>query len=110
MAFVRKKVKTFKWPVEVQEPSDTKPGEFEKSEFTAIFNRVARSVITGMADEDENDLLELILAGWEGIEEEDGTPIVFTKKALKEFADDPYWIKAVINAYTATYNEAEAGN
>ena len=39
MAFVRKKVKTFKWPVEVKEPSDTKPGKFEKSEFTAIFKR-----------------------------------------------------------------------
>ncbi len=46
-----------------------------------------------MADQDENELLELILAGWEGIEEEDGTPIVFDKKTLKEFADDPYWIK-----------------
>ena len=34
-----------------------------------------------MADEDENDLLELILAGWEGIEEEDGTPIVFNKES-----------------------------
>ena len=45
------------------------------------------------------------LAGWEGIEEEDGTPIVFSEKTLAEFADDPYWIKAVISAYTATYNE-----
>ena len=33
MAFVRKKVKTFKWPVEVQEPSDTNPGQFEKSDY-----------------------------------------------------------------------------
>ena len=63
-----------------------------------------------MVDEDENALLELIVAGWEGIEEEDGTPIVFDKKTLKEFADDPYWIKAVINAYSTTYNEAELGN
>ena len=110
MAFVRKKVKTFKWPVEVKEPSDSKPGKFDSHEFTAIFNRVARSVITEMAEQDENDLLNLILAGWEGIEEEDGTPVVFNKKTLEEFADDPYWIKAVINAYTATYNEAEAGN
>ena len=33
-----------------------------------------------------------------------------SEKTLKEFSDDPYWIKAVINAYTATYNEAESGN
>ena len=110
MAFVRKKVKTFKWPVEVKEPSETKAGTFDGHEFTAIFNRVSRSVITDMAGEDENALLNLILAGWEGIEEEDGTPIVFGEKTLAEFADDPYWIKAVINAYTATYNEAEAKN
>lgn len=110
MAFVRKKVKTFKWPVEVKEPSESVPGKFDSHEFTAIFNRVPRSAITKMADEDENVLLSLILAGWEGIEEEDGKPIVFSKKALAEFADDPYWIKAVISAYTSTYNEAESGN
>ena len=74
MAFVRKKVRTFKWPVEVKEPSETKPGKFESHEFTAIFNRVALSVITDMVDEDENALLELILAGWEGIEVTDGDP------------------------------------
>ena len=80
MAFVRKKVKTFKWPVEVKEPSESKPGKFDSHEFTAIFNRVARSVITEMADQDENDLLRLILAGWEGIEEEDGTRLCLTRK------------------------------
>ena len=110
MAFVRKKVKTFKWPVVVKAPSETKAGKFDSHEFTAVFKRVPRSVITKMSDEDENTLLKLILAGWEGIEEEDGTPIVFDEEALEEFADDPYWIKAVINAYTDTYNEAESGN
>ena len=53
MAFVRKKVKTFKWPVEVKEPSETKAGTFDSHEFTAIFNRVSRSVITDMAGEDD---------------------------------------------------------
>ena len=110
MAFVRKKVKTFKWPVEVKEPSESKPGEFDSHEFTAVFKRVSRSVITEMASEDENELLSLIVAGWEGMEEEDGTPIVFSEETLAEFADDPYWIKGVINAYTATYSEAESGN
>ena len=110
MAFVRKKVKTFKWPVEVKEPSESTPGSFDSHEFTAIFNRVPRSAIVKMADEDENILLNLILAGWEGIQEEDGKPVPFNKKTLSEFADDPYWIKAVINAYTSTYNEAESGN
>ena len=43
MAFVRKKVKTFKWPVEVKEPSSKRPGEFDTSEFVAIFKRVKMS-------------------------------------------------------------------
>lgn len=110
MAFVRKKVKTFKWPVEVKEPSETKPGKFESHEFTATFNRVSRSAIQGFSDDDEVALLHMILADWEGIEEEDGTPVVFSKKTAEEFADDPYWIKAVIGAYTSSYTEAEAGN
>jgi hypothetical protein len=110
MAFVRKKVKTFKWPVEVKEPSETKPGKFDSHEFTAIFKRLSRSAISDMAEKEEDALLESILVGWEGIEEEDGAPIAFSKKTLGEFADDPYWVKAVISAYTATYNEAEVGN
>ena len=62
-----------------------------------------------MVDEDESALVNLILAGWEGIEEESGKPVPY-RKELKEFVDDPYWIKAVINAYVSTYNEAELGN
>ena len=29
---------------------------------------------------------------------------------LKEFADDVDWLKSVLNAYTNTYSEGEAGN
>tara|TARA_R100001510_G_C7573874_1_gene149294 strand:- start:159 stop:491 length:333 start_codon:yes stop_codon:yes gene_type:complete len=110
MAFVRKKVKTFKWPVEVKEPSENDPGKFDTHEFIAVFNRVARSVIVKMADEDEGTVLNLILAGWEGIEDENGKPLPFSAKNVAELADDPYWIKGVINAYSGTYNEAELGN
>ena len=53
--------------------------------------------------------LEKILVGWEGIEE-DGEPLAFSKELLKEFADDVDWLKSVLNAYTSTYSEAEAGN
>ena len=34
MAFVRKKTKVYPWPVEVERPSETIPGEFEKTSFT----------------------------------------------------------------------------
>ena len=40
MPFVRKKNKTFKWPVIVREPSENDAGVFEESEFIAIFKRL----------------------------------------------------------------------
>jgi hypothetical protein len=109
MAFVRKKVKTFKWPVEVKEPSSERPGEFDSSEFVAIFKRVKMSELEKMGEATGLPFLEKILVGWEGIEE-DGQEVSFSKATLKEFADDVDWLKAVLNAYTATYSEGEAGN
>ena len=109
MAFVRKKVKTFKWPVEVKEPSSERPGEFDSSEFVAVFKRVKMSELEKMGEATGLPFLEKILVGWEGIEE-DGQEVSFSKATLKEFADDVDWLKAVLNAYTATYSEGEAGN
>ena len=51
MAFVRKKVKTFKWPVKVKEPSADRPGEFDTFEFVALFKRVKLSEIEQMGDD-----------------------------------------------------------
>ena len=110
MAFVRKKVKTFKWPVEVKEPSETKPGKFDSHEFTAIFNRVARSVLEGVTESEGASLLKKVLVGWEGIKDEDGDEIKFSEAELDDFADDVDWLKAVLAAYTSTYGEAQAGN
>ena len=110
MAFVRKKVKTFKWPVEVQEPSESKPGKFEKSEFTAVFKRVKMSELEGVTESEGASLLKKVLVGWEGINDEDGDPIEFSEAELEDFADDADWMKAVLAAYTKTYAEAESGN
>ena len=110
MAFVRKKVKTFKWPVEVQEPSDKKPGKFEKSEFTAIFKRVKISELEGLTEAEGVGLLKKVLVGWEGVNDEDGDPIEFSEAELDDFSDDVDWLKAVLAAYTDTYGEAKSGD
>jgi hypothetical protein len=110
MAFVRKKVKTFKWPVTVAEPSSERPGEFQESTFTAVFNRVKMSQLEEMAETSGVSFLSKVLVGWEGIEDEDGSELKFSKSALEEFADDADWTRAVLSAYTATYAEAEAKN
>ena len=83
MAFVRKKVKTFKWPVTVEEPADG--GVFYDSSFDAVFKRVPRSEFQKLADKGDLDLLKAVMTGWEGIEDEDGKPLPFSQAAMKEF-------------------------
>ena len=51
-----------------------------------------------------------MLTGWEGIEDEDGKPVPFSQATMKEFADDPYWIRGVLSAYTETFEGAKLGN
>lgn len=108
MAFVRKKVKTFKWPVEVEEPADG--GVFETSKFDAIFKRVPRSEFKKLADKGDFELLKAVMTGWDGIEDEDGKAVPFTQAVMKEFADDPYWIRGVLKSYTETFEGAKLGN
>ena len=67
MAFVRKKVKTFKWPVKVKEPSADRPGEFDTFEFVALFKRVKLSEIEQMGDDAGLPLLKKVLVGWEAL-------------------------------------------
>ena len=58
MAFVRKKNKTFKWPVVVREPSATDAGVFDESEFIAVFKRLKVSEYQKAVEEKtEFDLL-----------------------------------------------------
>ena len=108
MAFVRKKVKTFKWPVKIKEPADG--GVFETSTFDAVFKRVPRSEFQKLADKGDLELLKAVLTGWEGIEDEDGKPVPFSQVTMKEFADDSYWIRGVLSAYTETFEGAQLGN
>jgi hypothetical protein len=108
MAFIRKKVKTFKWPVSVEEPADG--GTFETTTFDAIFKRVGRSEFVKLSEEGEFDLLKAVLTGWDGIEDENGKALPFSIEAMRELSDDPYWIRGILKAYTDTFDGAKAGN
>jgi len=105
MAFVRKKVKSFKWPVAVEEPADG--GVFETSTFDAVFRRVQ---VSELKDGDDFDTLKTILIGWEGIQDEDGKPIEFSQKALKELSDDACWVRSVVKTYVDALAGAKEGN
>ena len=110
MAFVRKKTKVYPWPVEVKRPSESIPGEFEKFEFKGKFVRLTRTELDKFEDEDEFTALEKILVGWEDVNEEDGTPITFSKTTLKEFSEDVDFVKGVLEAFRGFYGNAQSGN
>lgn len=108
MAFVRKKSSTFKWPVTVEFPVDG--GRFETESFDAIFKRVGRAEFTKLVDKGDTDLLEAVLEGWEGVKDEADKDIPFTKAALKDLLDDPFFTKAVIKAYLESLEGGKAKN
>ena len=61
-------------------------------------------------DEDEYSALSKILVGWEDVNEEDGTPISFSKTVLKEFSEDTDFVAAVLAAFRKFYANAQVGN
>ncbi len=110
MSFVRKKTKVYPWPVEVKTPSETKIGEFETTSFTGKFIRLSRTELDNFESATEFDALKKVLVGWEDINEEDGTPIVFSDKVLKEFSEDIDFVSGVLEAFKKFYANAQVGN
>jgi|TARA_Y100000289_G_scaffold63975_1_gene75171 hypothetical protein len=110
MAFVRKKTKVYPWPVEIKTPSQTKIGEFDTTSFTGKFARLSRKEIDTFDSSTEFEALKKVLVGWEDISEEDGTPIEFNDKNLKEFAEDIDFVAGVLEAFKKFYSNAQSGN
>ena len=110
MAFVRKKTKVYPWPVEIQRPSETKAGDFETSSFTGKFIRLSRKELDTFDSSTEFEALKKVLVGWEDISEEDGTPIEFNDKTLKEFSEDIDFVAGVLDAFKKFYANAQSGN
>ena len=108
MAFVLKKVSTYKWPVEVSVPVDG--GKFKKETFTAIFKKMSRSAFNELIDEGDDALVDQIIEGWEGIKDEDGEDVPFCAGTKKELFDDPYVLRALIQSYTDSITGATEKN
>lgn len=108
MAFVRKKSSSFKWPVTVEFPVDG--GRFESESFDAVFKRIGRSDFQRLLDKGDLDLIEAVLENWEGVKDEAGKDIPFTKAALKDMLDDPCFTKGIITSYLASLEGAKAKN
>ena len=110
MAFVRKKTKVYPWPVEVQTPSETEIGEFDTTSFIGKFVRLSREELDSFESATEFEALKKVLVGWEDVNEEDGTPIEFSDKVLKEFSEDIDFVAGVLEAFKKFYANAQMGN
>ena len=110
MAFVRKKTKVYPWPVEIKTPSQTNIGEFDSTSFTGKFIRLSRKELDTFDSSSEFEALKKVLVGWDDVNEEDGTPIEFSDKALKEFAEDIDFVAGVLESFKKFYANAQSGN
>tara|TARA_R100000329_G_scaffold16944_1_gene17208 strand:+ start:397 stop:729 length:333 start_codon:yes stop_codon:yes gene_type:complete len=110
MAFVRRKTKVYPWPVEIKTPSETNIGEFDTTSFTGKFIRLSRKELDTFESKSEFEALKKVLVGWEDVNEEDGTPIEFSDKVLKEFSEDIDFVAGVLDAFKKFYANAQSGN
>ena len=110
MAFIRKKTKVYSWPVEVKTPSETEIGEFDTTSFIGKFVRLSREELDSFESATEFEALKKVLVGWEDVNEEDGTPIEFSNKVLKEFSEDIDFVAGVLEAFKKFYANAQVGN
>ncbi len=110
MPFIRKKVESFPWPVEIKKPSFEKPGEFETSKFTVTFKRLSRKELETFGDKDEAKAFEKVIVGWNDITDDEGNPVPFSPKELKELIDDVDFVTAIGFAYKDFYGNAREGN
>tara|TARA_B100000212_G_C27256840_1_gene482683 strand:- start:411 stop:755 length:345 start_codon:yes stop_codon:yes gene_type:complete len=114
MAFIKKKLAVYPWPIEVSKPSESKPGEFESTTFTIKFIRLKTSELVKFDVESEEieavEMLKKIVAGWIDYTDEDGKDIPFSDKELAEIAEDADMVQAISSGYTAFYANAQAKN
>ena len=108
MAFVLEKTASYKWEVKVEVPVDG--NQFETQAFEAVFKKISRSAFNNLVDKGDDALVGEILLGWEGVTDEAGKPVAFTEKNKEQLCDDPYVLRALIQAYADSVTGAPAKN
>lgn len=108
MAFVLKKVSSYKWPVTVSIPVDG--GRFRKETFTAVFRKIGKAKFAELAELDESSIVNELVEGWEGIKDENGEEVPFSDESAALLLDDPFVCKALIDAYADSVQGAQAKN
>jgi len=97
MAFVLKKSNTVKWPITFQKAADG--GKFKKQTFTAVFKEVGRDQFNELVEKGDIALVNEILLGWEGIQDEEKVDVPFSDENKAILLDDFAIMKAIIETY-----------
>lgn len=106
MAFVRKKVTSYKWPVPVFSPADG--GGYDKETIQIEFRRIKRTELEQLTN---LQLLQKTIKGWDDYLDEDGKAIPFSESALDELLEDSAFVQSAAAAYWKSINgAAQAGN
>ena len=91
--------------VQVRQPRAD--GGFETVSFTAHYLYISSAAYQANLDlalageMDDAEFISRFLAGWEHIEQHDGTALAFSRKSLNMLAGIEYWARSVIEDYTA---------
>ena len=125
MAFILSEKSTYPWTVSVQTPDLQKPGRWKTHTFTATFKKLppleVQERLTALSDKDlgyeeryslENDFIEDVLLGWDGITDECGEPILFSAATRERVLDVPEVRRALFEAYfdSALHRKAATKN
>lgn len=89
---------SYKWPVVVQEPNN---GAFTESRFTAEFKILPQARLDSVAAgrEENADLADEVLLGWDGVVDRDGNPLLFSEETKAIVLDIPYAKMAIVRAF-----------
>jgi hypothetical protein len=89
MAFVLKKVASYKWPVTVETPIDG--GKFEKTTFDATFRKMSRSAFNNLVEEGDDACLIRFLKAGTALRTKTERMCLLRKKPSKNFAMTLTW-------------------
>jgi hypothetical protein len=108
MAFKITRTPTYKVPVKVEIPNEK--GKKDVETITAIFNRIGLERLNELKDVKHPEVLREVLAGWEGVVDDDGEEVPFTEANRLAMFDIPQAFDALVAAFWNSIFGAKKGN
>lgn len=107
MAYIKRRISSYKWPVKIEEPSDG--GVFDISTFTLEFKCLDQPAIESFKN--NRDLLGAAVVGWgDDYVDEAGKPIPFSEQEKKYLLGRPPFLRAAAKAFFESLSGAPEGN